>query len=81
MTRSGPVALSRWGEGVWRAARRMLLETLDGVGQGESVELVGRDAIHCRRSLTGQELGRLPAEWLAIPARDEFAGAGIETRL
>jgi len=77
-----PIATERWGEGVLRAARRLLMELLGGVGMGESVEKVGRWAIHMRRSLSPAEIATLSADWLAIPARDEFSEDGqMESRL
>jgi hypothetical protein len=72
----------RWGDGTRRAARRILGATLDGVGQGETVEQVIRTCVHHRRSLSDLEMTMLSPEWLAIPARDEFGPDGlIETRL
>jgi hypothetical protein len=77
-----PISTHRWGEGVFRAARRLAAETLDGVGSGESIELVKPVCVHVRRSLTLAEVATLSAEWLAIPARDEFDESGaVETRL
>jgi hypothetical protein len=65
-----------------RAARRLAEETLLGVGTGESVETIRPTCIHVRRSLSDHEMGCLTAEWLAIPARDEFSEDGqVESRL
>jgi len=65
-----------------RAARRQADELLEGVGMGEPVEKLGRWAIHVRRSLSPAEIATLSAEWLAIPARDEFSEDGqMESRL
>ncbi len=65
-----------------RAARRLALAALDGVGSGDSVELLKSVCLHVRRSLSLDEVGTLSAEWLAIPARDEFSEDGaIEQRL
>lgn len=71
----------RWGEGVFRAARRLAANALRGVGSGELVELVSARALHVRRALSAQEYAGLSAEWLAIPARDEFGDGGMEMRL
>ena len=77
-----PISTERWGEGVLRAARRVALEMLAGVGAGESVEMVRPTCIHMRRSLSPAEVATLAPEWLAIPARDEFAEDGkMEPRL
>jgi hypothetical protein len=55
---------------------------LDGVGTGESVEMLRPICLHVRRSLSLAEVGRLSAEWLAIPAPDEFTeNGGMESRL
>lgn len=76
------VATDRWGEGVFRAARRIAARVLDGVGSGETVEFVRPACLHVRRSLSPAEMGYLTAEWLAIPARDEFSASGeMEMRL
>lgn len=38
--------------------------------------------LHARRALNDAEIARLSPEWLAIPARDEFAPErGMEMRL
>ena len=77
-----PTSTERWGDGVLRAARRVALEMLAGVGAGESVEMVRPTCIHVRRSLSPAEVAMLSPEWLAIPARDEFSeGGGVEGRL
>jgi hypothetical protein len=77
-----PISTERWGEGMVRAARRLAIELLDGVGMGEPVEKVGRVALHVRRSLSPAEVATLSADWLAIPARDEFSEDGqMESRL
>jgi hypothetical protein len=58
------------------------MDTLHGVGAGESVEALRPTCLHLRRSLSSDEMGALSAEWLAIPARDEFSQDGaIESRL
>lgn len=76
------VKTDRWGDGVWREARRILRETLSGVGSGETVESLIRGFVHHRRSLNDLEIAELRAEWLAIPPRDEFSGDGtVECRL
>lgn len=76
------VKTDRWGDGVWREARRIIRATLEGVGEGESVESVIRGFVHHRKSLTDGEISKLDAEWLAIPARDEFSEDGrMESRL
>ena len=65
-----------------REARRMAMKILDGVGAGESVEALRPTCLHVRRSLSLEELGALSAEWLAMPARDEFSQeGGMESRL
>ena len=65
-----------------REARRIALDALHGVGAGESVELLKPVCLHVRRSLSVEEISALSAEWLAIPARDEFTeDGGIEQRL
>ena len=65
-----------------RAARRLAMDTLHGVGTGESVELLKPTCLHLRRSLSPEEMRFLTAEWLAIPARDEFTEDGaMENRL
>lgn len=77
-----PISSDRWGEGVFRAARRVALEMLAGVGAGESVEMLRPTCLHVRRSLSPAEVATLSAEWLAIPARDEFSQDGkMESRL
>jgi hypothetical protein len=76
------VTTDRWGEGVFREARRLTAAMLAGVGTGELVELVKPACLHVRRALSTEEIGSLSAEWLAIPARDEFTEAGgMEMRL
>ena len=58
------------------------MRTLNGIGDGESVEMLRPAALHLRRSLSLDEVGTLSAEWLAIPARDEFSEDGeMEKRL
>jgi hypothetical protein len=58
------------------------MATLDGVGAGESVEVLRPEVLHVRRSLSPEEIGTLSAEWLAIPARDSFSKGGeIEEKL
>jgi hypothetical protein len=80
--KSTPVATSRWGDGMRRAALRLADEILRGVGRGESVKHYGEMVLHVRRSLTDEEVNRLSLRWLAIPARDGFApDQGIETKL
>jgi hypothetical protein len=71
-----------WGHGVYIAARRHATEALREVGSGQTVETVKGFLLHARRSLSDEEMGRLTAEWLAIPAQDEFMeGCEMETRL
>jgi hypothetical protein len=70
------VPVARWGDGERRAARRELLDTLKGVGQGETVFAEFKQVFHARRSLTPEEMEFLSPEWLAIPARDEFSEQG-----
>ena len=70
---SGPVFAARWGDGTLREARRILAITLNGVGCGETVERMTNVALHHRRSLNSGELATLSAEWLAIPAIDQFS--------
>ena len=61
---------------------RLAMDALDGVGEGESVEMYRDVCLHLRRSLSQEEMSCLSAEWLAIPARDEFSPDGaIESRL
>jgi hypothetical protein len=58
------------------------MDTLRDVGAGESVEALRPACLHLRRSLSSDEIGQLSAEWLAIPARDEFSQDGtVESRL
>lgn len=64
-----------------REARRLAREILYGVGTGESVEALRPTCLHLRRSLSPDEIGTLSAEWLAIPARDEFSEDGAMNRL
>lgn len=72
----------RWGGGTMRAARRLAMDTLEGVGEGESVEMLRPACLHLRRSLCPEEMRFLSAKWLAIPARDEFSEDGaMEGRL
>jgi len=60
----------------------MALAALEGVGRGETVATWRKIALHVRRSLTDAEMACLSAEWLAIPARDEFSEDGVvEQRL
>lgn len=76
------VKCDRWGDGVFRAARKIIIETMDGVGQGETVESIIRGFVHHRRSLSDSEMAKLSREWLVIPARDEFSEDGtVESRL
>jgi hypothetical protein len=76
------VPTDRWGDGVRREARRRLDVALHGVGNGESVEMWRPVCLHLRRGLSDDEMRLLSAEWLAIPARDEFSEDGaIEPRL
>ena len=83
LNRSGEViATERWGEGTMREARSIGINTLRGVGVGESVETLRPVCLHIRRSLAPEEVGTLSAAWLAIPAQDEFSEAGgMESRL
>lgn len=65
-----------------REARRLALQTLSGVGMGETVTTIRDTCLHARRSLSDVEIARLSPEWLAIPARDEFSEDGtVEARL
>jgi hypothetical protein len=48
---------------------------LDGVGHGETVETIRPLVVHQRRSLSPVEMATLSADWLAIPAVDEFEEA------
>lgn len=65
-----------------REARRVAARVLDGVGVGESVELLKPACLHLRRSLSPAEYETLDPAWLAIPARDEFTENGaMEPRL
>ncbi len=58
------------------------MDMLDGVGAGESVEMLKPVCLHLRRSLSPEEISTLSAEWLAIPAQDEFSEDGVmESRL
>jgi hypothetical protein len=76
------IRTARWGEGVWREARRRLRLALEGVGDGAAIELLASVCLHARRALTESEIAMLSPAWLAIPARDEFAPElGMETRL
>jgi hypothetical protein len=59
-----------------RAARRLAADALRDVGAGESVEMLRPVCLHVRRSLAPDEMACLSAEWLAIPARDEFSEDG-----
>jgi hypothetical protein len=59
-----------------RDARRRAMQILDGIGAGESVETLRPTCLHIRRSLSPEEMGALSAEWLAIPAQDEFSQDG-----
>jgi len=64
------------------AARRLAYSVLNGVGTGESVEMLRPVCLHVRRALSAEEMACLTPEWLAIPARDEFSEDGqIESRL
>jgi hypothetical protein len=60
--------------------KRVLAKTakglLAGVGQTPSKLEQYPLGIHYRRSLTDEEIGKLPADWCAIPAVD-LAGHGI----
>lgn len=76
------VATTRWGDGTLREARRIVTKILAGVGSGESVEALRPTCLHVRRSLSFEEMATLSAEWLAIPAQDEFSQDGeMESRL
>jgi hypothetical protein len=78
----GLISTDRWGGGTLRYARRIAMRALNGVGDGESVEMLKPVCLHLRRSLSLGEVGTLSSEWLAIPARDEFSEDGvIEQRL
>jgi len=80
--RRPPVPMERWGAGVWNRARQLLRETLEGVGRGETVEEPINAILHHRRGLSDDEIALLSAEWLAIPATDEFSPGGrVESRL
>jgi hypothetical protein len=83
LSQSGAViSTARWGDGTLREARRIARDTLHGVGVSESVEMIRPTCVHLRRSLSLDEVGTLSAEWLAIPARDEFTeDGGMESRL
>lgn len=60
----------------------MAMNILSGVGDGESVEALRPTCLHVRRSLSPEEMKSLSAEWLAIPAQDEFSmEGGVEERL
>ena len=59
---------------------RLALDALEGVGDGESVEMYRPACLHLRRSLSQEEMSYLSAEWLAIPARDEFSEDGAIER-
>ena len=49
---------------------------------GESVEILKPTCLHVRRSLSDEEMATLSAEWLAIPAQDEFSEDGrMEAKL
>lgn len=76
------VTTDRWGEGTKREARRTAGLFLRGVGFGETVESWRPICLHLRRALTDTEMSMLTAEWLALPARDEFSEeGGMEARL
>lgn len=76
------ITTDRWGAGVMNAARRLAYSILNGVGTGESVELLKPVCLHVRRALSAEEIATLTPEWLAIPARDEFSADGaMESRL
>lgn len=76
------ISTGRWGDGTLRDARRRAMQTLDGIGDGPSVEALRPACLHIRRSLAPEEMRALSAEWLAIPARDEFSQDGaMEDRL
>lgn len=46
------------------------------------MEALRPTCLHIRRALSLEEIGTLSAEWLAIPARDEFSpGGAVESRL
>ena len=60
-----------------REARRVAMGILSGVGAGESVEALRPARMHIRRSLSPEEMATLSAEWLAIPAQDEFSPGGV----
>ena len=76
------IPTDRWGDGTLRDAKRVAMGILNGVGTGESVETLHLTCLHIRRSLSPAEMEALSAEWLAIPARDEFSQDGtVESRL
>ena len=80
--RTAVLPTDRWGDGTLREARRIALNYLDGVGMAETVEKLRPTCLHIRKSLSDAEIGCLTAEWLAIPARDEFSEDGaMEARL
>ena len=76
MTKNTVLTTDRWGDGVFRAARRVLQDYLNNVGTGPCVEMVRPACIHLRKALSDTEMLALSAEWLAIPARDEFSEDG-----
>jgi hypothetical protein len=79
---TAPIPTDRWGEGTRRDAVRRLMDALDGVGTGESISTQRKIAWHVRRSLSDAEIATLSAEWLAIPARNEFSEDGeVEAKL
>jgi hypothetical protein len=78
----GLTLTDRWGSGTLHEARRLAMRALQDVGMGESVEMLRPACLHLRRSLSQEEMRFLSAEWLAIPAQDEFSEDGdIESRL
>lgn len=82
LNRKGATPLVKWGDGTHRRAYALGLKTLEGVGKEPTIPLAGEFAAHFRRSLTESEMEMLSAEWLAIPARDNFTYDGkVEIRL
>lgn len=78
----GVKATDRWGGGELRNARRIAYGHLADVGAGTPVEMLRPLCLHVRKSLSDSEMQCLSAEWLAIPARDEFSEDGkMEARL
>ncbi len=71
-----PITTDRWGEGTIREAKRLLSLVLKDVGREPTVLTRQKIALHMRRSLSDSEISVLSADWLAIPARDEFSEDG-----